>query len=284
MNMYRELANRALLNVGMKPLTDADREGKTEAWETAKTYYLQSMLEALSRHEWTGAKRRRELAPMLMPCKGNRDFRHAYRMPIDCAKPIELDGQVPFEVEGPLLFTDAAPARLLYVSNGRYWCDQEVISGGDRGRNPDPIAEYLSGGDANRHRRMELGDNVVSGGGAGRPVFAWQEWEDEAGRHRGSHRPEVLNEDFPEYRVLELEPGFYLYWECLLSAKLALRVTDKPGLADSWLAKAMVIGKEAATASIAASSGRVKPAPTWQEELGLGSGCSGTWQEQLGYR
>ena len=251
MNLDFALVNRALRNIGMQALTLQDRQTNSEAWQTARAYYLNTMLEALAQVEWTSAKRRRELTPAQMPVKKNADFARAYALPLDCAKPVELDGQEYFEVEGALLYTDAAPARLLYVGNGRRVIDQEVISGGNAGRRLTP--DYVTGGDADRDCRVEWGDNTVSGGNAGRAPAA----------------PPEADEDYPDYRELRLEPNFYLYWECLLSSKYALRMTDTPGLSESWLNRALVYGRAAEVVSIAGSAGRKKAPDTWQEQLGI---------------
>lgn len=265
MNLDFALVNRALMNIGKNPLTQTDRETDNEAWQTARDFFLHTMLEALAQVEWTGAKRRRELAPARMNYKRNREFAHAYALPMDCAKPVELDGQEYYKVEASVLFTDAAPARLLYVSsgkrfigfwkrervNGKWVVKMEAASGGGASRRLTP--EYISGGDGRRGRRLEWGDGFISGGGGSRKV---------------TPPPEAF-EDYPDYRALPLEPNFYLYWECLLSGKYALRMTDQPGLADAWLAKAMAYGRAAEVVSIAGSAGRKKAPGTWQEDLGL---------------
>jgi hypothetical protein len=252
MNLDFALVNRALENIGMAPLTQADKQAENAAWVTAKDFYLHTMLEALAQVEWTGAKRRRELTPAQMPHKGNADFAYAYTLPLDCARPVELDGQEYFEVESVLLFTDEAPARLLYVGNGKRLIDQTGLSAGNAGRKPSP--DYFTGGDAGRGRRYEHGDNSITGGNAGRTAPL---------------PPAETAEDFPDYRGLRLEPNFYLYWENLLSAKYALRLTDKPDLSMTYFNKAQAIGKAAEAVSIEHSAGRRTAPPTWQEELGL---------------
>jgi hypothetical protein len=253
MNLNFALVNRALQNLGQEPVKTELREIKNEDWETAKYYYLSTMLETLAQVEWTGAKRRRELTPAQMPYKGNRDFAYCYLLPGDCAKPVELDGQGYFEAEAELLYTDESPARLLYITNGKRFIDQKIISGGNARR---PFApEYITGGDARRVYRHEWGDNVVSGGNAKRSAVI-------------PPAPEE-SEDFPEYRDLRLEPNFYLYWEYVLASKYALRLTGQPELANSFFAKAAAVGRAAETVSIAGSAGRIKAAESWQEQLGL---------------
>jgi hypothetical protein len=249
------LVNRALLNLGMEPITPADREAENEAWRTAKAFYLQTMLEALEQVEWTSAKRRRELTPAPAPHLKNADFAYAYDLPLDCAKPIELEGREYFELEGFLLYTDAAPARLLYITTGRRMRrtldTPPVIAGGDAGRNPHSPPEHITGGDAGRAHRVHHADGAADGGDA----------------ERGA--PPDPADDFPDYWTLHLEPAFYLYWENLLSAKYALRLTGKPDLSAYFFNKAQAIGKQAQTTSAARSAARRIPAPSWQEQLGL---------------
>ena len=252
MNLDSALVNRALANIGMDPLGEGERRGNTEPWQTTKSYYLQTMLEALAQVEWTSAKRRRELAPARMR-RSRPDFARAYALPADCAKAIELDGKEYFEIEADTLYTDAVPAVLLYVGNGRRVVITPPVSGGNARRKPTP--DYCSAGDAGRNRRLEWGDKMITGGNAG--------------RSNAVPRPPELDEDFPDYRELRMEPNFYLYWEWLLSSKYALRLTDQPNLSAAYFNKAAAIGRAAETVSYEQAAGRRIAAPTWQEELGL---------------
>jgi len=261
MNLDLALVNRALMNINMDPLpAEKYRDKDSKEWQTAYAYYLSSMLEALAQVEWTGAKRRRELAPAQTPVKHHAEFAYVYCLPIDCAKTIELDGHELFAVEAGMLFTSARPARLLYISNGKRLYNQTVILGGDASRPPTP--DYVSGGNADRARRHEWGDNVVAGGNADTVRI-------EVGDGIQTPSPPEAAEDYPDYRTLELEPNFYLYWEYLLSARFAQRLADQPSLADSWFAKAAMIGGAAEAISLAGSSGRRKAPDTWQEQMGL---------------
>jgi hypothetical protein len=256
MNLNFELVNNALGNLEKPFLTKKDKEDNGEAWRTAKQYYLQTLLEALAQVEWTSALRRRELAPAQGPANRNRDFRHAYVVPLDCARHVELEGRAYYKVEGGLLYTDASPARLLYVGNGRrpYVPDGEASGGGAR---RGAANAYLAGGDANSGRRAEEDDQVIYGYARRGPD----------GSTVGPS-PEAA-EDFPDYRELSLEPNFYLYWEYLLTARYAMRLTDRPGLADAWLAKAQAIGGMAESVSRGQAAGRRVAPLTWQEQLGI---------------
>jgi hypothetical protein len=252
MNLDFALVNRALQNIGQAPLSAADKEAGNSAWVTAKDYYLTTILESLGEVEWTSAKRRRNLTPTQKPHKGNRDFSRAYDLPIDCAKPIELDGQTYFEVEADLLYTDAQPARLLYVSNGRRLIDQTVLSAG--GPNRPRTRDYITGGGPFRANRYEWGDNIVIGLGPQSPQPV---------------PPPEASEDFPDYRQLDLEPAFWLYVENMLAAKYALKISDKAELATLYINKAAAVGRSAAETSIAASAARRPAQKSWIKKLGL---------------
>jgi hypothetical protein len=205
------------------------------------------MLEALAQVEWTGAKRRRELCPAQTPIKKNADFAAAFDLPIDCAKVIEIDDQEYFEVEPRLLYTGAASCR---TCGG---CPPQRHDAHRRGRFRRPFQRckrrvrllYVSNG------RRFAGQTVITGGSVRRK------------------EPSSPVEDFPDYLELNLEPNFYLYRENLLSARYALRLTDKPDLSVLYFNKAQAAGGAAEVTSIAHSAARVKAPDSRQEELGL---------------
>jgi hypothetical protein len=262
MNMDIGLVNRALQNIGNAPLSTADKTAGNSAWVTAKAYYLETMLEALSAVEWTSAKRRRILMPSKKPFKTNSAFAHAFDMPLDCAKPISLEEGAYFVVESDLLYTDAETAALLYITNGKRLIDQEIVTGGPLyasgttgGAKRGPKAPYFSGGDARRRARYEAGDNILVGKKHPTvpPIPTPLSWD----------------EDFPEYQALGLDPQFFVYWEKMLSAKYAMKVTDKPELHTAFLQEAAMIGQGASQASIAQGAAKIKPPALWADALGL---------------
>jgi hypothetical protein len=253
MNADLAFVNRALLNVGNAPLSAEEcAQADNAAWAAVKAFYLSTMLESLQEVPWTSAKRRRFLAPTRKPHKGNAGYPRAFDLPIDCAKPLELEDKAYFVLEGGLLYTASPAPALLYVSNGRRLIDQTEVSGGGAFRRPG--SEYFTGGDASRNRRYEQGDNILCGGNAERtpPV-----------------PPPEAAEDFPEYAEVRFEAQFYLYWEKMLSAKLALKITDKPDLHLALFQEAAAISQNAQQASIAQSAAKRKAPALWADELGL---------------
>jgi hypothetical protein len=252
MNVDIALVNRALQAIGQAPISEADRTANNSTWLTAKDYYLDTMLESLEEVEWTSAKRRRELIPAGMPIQDNAEFSFAYNIPIDCAKPIELDDNEPYRIEADILYTDAKPARLLYVSNGKRFVTPTGMDGGGAQRGLSAVC--ISGGTFGRGRRFETGDVLINGGDVHRTPPA---------------PPPEASEDFPEYNELHLEANFYLYWVNLLASKYAIKLTDKPDLSTTFFQKASAIGAAAKEDTIVRSAPRKKAKQTWAEELGL---------------
>jgi hypothetical protein len=116
-NIDRRLANRALAGAGEDPLTHADYIGQTLRFRVMKDFYLQAFLEALSEVPWTRGKKRAALEqsgdPNLSP------YRWMYDTPADCARPLEIQENDYFVVEGPHILTDREDAVLLYITNGK---------------------------------------------------------------------------------------------------------------------------------------------------------------------
>jgi hypothetical protein len=118
MNIDRNLANRALFAVGQEPLNQDDVTNKTSKWRIVKEYYLTTFLEALTEVAWTGGKKR-SLLTQAQEIENYTQYSNLYRLPLDCAYPLELQNNDYFIVEGRYLYCDTSDAVLLYVSNGR---------------------------------------------------------------------------------------------------------------------------------------------------------------------
>jgi hypothetical protein len=248
--MNRDLVNRALLNVGQEPLTDEDVTGKNVNYVLCRNYYIDTFLEALSEVEWTGGRKREKLFPTRGPVLKNPGYPFAYDLPFDCAKPVELQDNAFFVIEGRLLYTDLAGARLLYVSNGKILPPVKAVRAGRPGTFPD--MEYLSAGSPG-----DMPGVVIR---AGRP-------KDAAGIPSPLPEGGGAGEDFPGYRLLDYEPKFYEYVEKTLSARFAMKLSDRPELHLQLLQEAMLVKREAASASMSRAAAKRKPAAWWTEEM-----------------
>ena len=117
MNIDQALANRVFAGIGDDPLTPADYAGESLRFRILKDFYLQTFLEALSEVPWTRGKKRAVLS------KSDADnlspYRYMYDLPVDCARPLEIQENAYFVAEGDRILTDRDGAALLYVTNGR---------------------------------------------------------------------------------------------------------------------------------------------------------------------
>jgi hypothetical protein len=250
MNMNLDIVNRALFATGQSPLTDADIAAKNSPFELCKAYYISTFLEALSEVEWVGGRKRDRLVRTGRPVARNRQYRFAYDMPFDCARPIELQNNEYFIVEDRLILTDMPRAALLYVSNGKVLRPIAAASCGGPGDIPEH--EYFTAGQP----WTEPDYTLYPGGPAG---IAGEMPEDPAPA-----------EDYPGYVAIEYEHKFHEYVEKKLAAKFAMKLSDQPQLHVQLLQEAMLVRQEAVNASRASRAAKVKETPWWAQELGLG--------------
>jgi hypothetical protein len=251
MNMDRGLVNRALLDAGQSPLTDQDIQDKNSTWVLAKEFYIATWVESLSEINWTGGRKRTKLALTGMPHL-KPDTRFLYDLPLDCARPVELQNNAAYRIEGRFLYTEQEKAELLYITNGKQLRPVASISAGGPGDFME--AEYISAG-----RPSDTSDFIIR---AGRPVDIIDEFPPD---------PEPA-EDFPDYRLPDngpFEPAFWLYLEKTLAAKFAMKLSEQPQLHLQLLQEAILIAQNAANTSLGSSASRKNAQKWWAEELGL---------------
>jgi hypothetical protein len=247
--MDRGIVDRALAYVGEWKLTDQDIADKNTNYESCKTFYLQTFLEALSEVPWTGGRKRAKLCPTGLPHLPS-PYAFFYDLPYDCAKPLELQEGAYFVVEGRFLLTDREEAELLYVSNGRILRpDVTIVSAGLPGDVHE--LEYITAGSPGTKSDFVLR--------AGRPADILIQ---------APVTPDPT-EDYPDYVRLEYEPKFYQYVELTLASKFAVKQSANPQIHVMLLQEAMVIKQEAINASGGNRAARQKPPGFWSEEYGF---------------
>lgn len=251
MNIDLKLVNRALLDTGQEPINDGDIAAGNPKAGLARAYYLETLLEAFSEAAWTGSKRRALLAKSRG--RGNTSsYAFMYDLPVDCARPVELQENAYFVIEGRYLYTDRDRAELAYVSNGRGIVPAVKISGGgSRTRYEHP---GLHGGMS--YTRPPV---IIHGGGSKAADYA----------KRAAEIAPRLAEDFPEYRRMPAEPKFYEYAEKMLAAKYAMKLADRPELHRSLLEEAVLAREEAIAATRSSTAARQNGAAWWAGRLGL---------------
>ena len=249
MNMDIGIVNRALLDTGRKLLSEEDIDGKSGPYELCRAYYIATFLEALSEVEWVGGRKRAKLARTGMPVVRDKRFRFAYDTPHDCARPIELQGNDYFIVEGRLILTDAPGAELLYVSNGKIL-------------RPIALASCGKPGDAAENEYFSAGPP-----GTGPDYTLYPGRPQDIAAPLPQDPPQL--EDYPDYAAPEYEAKFYEYVEKKLAAKFAVKLSGQPQLHARLFQEALLIKHEAVDASRAGRAAKLKESPWWADDLGL---------------
>jgi len=108
-----DLANAALIPLGAEPLESLDDPVETARLVRA---VLAGVIDAVLRdHPWNCAIARAPLA-RLAPDGTGGVFDHAYALPQDCLRVLDLDGvDAAFAIEGRRLLTDQTKVRLRYI-------------------------------------------------------------------------------------------------------------------------------------------------------------------------
>jgi hypothetical protein len=205
-NIDHALANRVFYHLGDEPLNQDDVAANNLKWRELKEFYLPTFLQAMEEVPWTRGKKR--LALTVSGGENRTGLRYAYDIPPDCAKPLEIQGNERFIIEGERLFTDTSGAVLLYISNGR-------------------IAQpglYLA------------------------------------------------DDDFPEYDPPQMEGKFYEYFENMLAAKMAKKLSADLSLYQILLAVATGIKAEAVSSSLASSASKKNGDDWWFSQIGVKNG------------
>lgn len=117
MNINKDIVNRALEAAGQERLTDEDIEKNSSRWRLIKDNYLSVILTTLAKTTWTSQLKREKLKEAEKDNFTGYDY--VYHLPVDCAKPEELQDEAEYNVEGKYLYTNSPMAVLCYVSNGR---------------------------------------------------------------------------------------------------------------------------------------------------------------------
>lgn len=115
MNLNFDVVNRAFTRIGEEPITEKDKEDKNLKWNLAKNFYLVTILEALSTTPWTSSQKHAVLE--LSEEENYTKYQYSYKLPLDCAKPLELQDNSYYQVIGKNLYADIPNAVLRYVSN-----------------------------------------------------------------------------------------------------------------------------------------------------------------------
>ena len=213
MNVNFDIVNRALTRLGEEAITEKDKEEQTLKWKLCKGFYLQTILESLATTPWTSSQKHAILEKI--EDDNYTEYQYAYKLPLDCAKPIQLKNNEYYIVIGDVLYTDQEEAILRYVSNFKK-IEQEKL----------PEEDNIE----------SLNDEII---------------DDEINPEiPGEEIPEgIPEEDYPDYNDIVGDVRFWEYIELRLASKLALKFSGEMSLYSTLFNEAKVIEQEAITAS-----------------------------------
>lgn len=240
MNINREIVNRALGKAGQEPLVEDDITRNTARWRTIKGFYLATILETLSHASWTSQKKRAHLN--YKDGENLTDFSYAYRLPVDCAKPEEINGSKEFITEGNFLYSNEKDAVLLYISDGYVGNRYQVAD-------PQPTNDTFSEGEY-----FTLSDETYT----------------QADSFQAETTYYVLStDDYPEYDELNLDPMLSQYIETRLASKIVLKITGDNNLYQLLYNEALILEQKAINTTFTHSRSKAQGNKFWAEQLGL---------------
>ena len=243
MNIRREIVNRALDKAGEEPILDKEWEdGTSVRVRLIKDYYLATILETLSKTEWTSRKKRAELVEDESPNLTNNSYK--YILPKDCAKPISITDDAEYIVEGRSLLTDAYKPILLYVSNG--YTGENKYKEAD----PQPTEETW---ESMKYFYQDENEHYILA----------DEYDEEKTYF------EIEHDDYDGYEDIEFDPLLSEYIETRLAAKMTLKLTGKMDLYRLLYSESVLMEQRAATASEAHGFNKATGNEYWGDILGL---------------
>jgi len=237
-----------------------------EKVKTIKEMYLTTFLEALTEIDWTSARRGRRLIKTRIKSV-YRPYEYEYALPLDCAKPLRIQGGALFEVIGRSIFVEEPKAILLYITNGRRFIetDSKWVKVGDKyvreatevDQEPVSLSDQIDTEPIDSGEPDDPPDEPEVTRLLGSPVTNYP--------ITGDYLTYEHDEDFPEYTPPQFEPQFYAYIEKSLAAKCALRISNRPELHQLLLQEMMLAQETAQTVSLSSSNSAEKETGWWSE-------------------
>lgn len=243
MNINRDIVARAMIKAGEEPLTDTDIEKNSAKWRYVKDFYLATILETLASTEWTSQIKRSEL--ILSEEDNLTGYGYCYNLPADCSKPVELQDNADYLVEGDKLYTNIEHPILKYVSNnytGKLKYERAV---------PQPTEDSFVTG-----KYYTYDDDA-------KEYVPAEEYDSELEFYT------LIAEDYPLYDDYEFDSLLSEYIETRLASKLALKITGDTQLYQLLYNEAILKEREAVNKSIANAHNKDGGNRYWSDILGL---------------
>ncbi|MBO7712211.1 MAG: hypothetical protein J6S85_01750 [Methanobrevibacter sp.] len=279
MNIDRKLVARAFSKAGEEPITESEwEEGNSSRVRVVKDFYLATIQEALSSYDWTSQKKRAKLELLYKEVEepkeqelykyyiyeGNDNYVKAeewnatetyyvvnndnnytkyafmYLLPADCAKVVSVNDGADYEIEGAYIYTNEIDATLLYIQNyftGKY--EYEEVE------NPE---------------EENIDNYYIKNGTLYEKATAFSIEETYY---------TIIEQDYFFYGDIKLDPQLSAYIECLLAARIALKLTGDMNKYQMLYNEAAIIGNNAQKKSAEMARNRSKGNTTWIKQLGL---------------
>lgn len=249
MNIDLNIVARALNKGGEEPLNKEEIENKKGTrWRLISDLYLATILEELSSVNWTSQKVRERLEEEVEE-ENLTSYRWAYKLPIDCAKPVGLNSGKEYLIEGSTLYTEDEDAVLIYITNyftGRYKYiqadpqpeSQEELEEKEYFIFDDEEQEYIKVTSETEYSELET-------------YFL------------------ILEEDYPFYNQPKFDPMLEEALACKLASKIILKLSGDPGKYQLLYQEAAIIENRATKTSVAHGHNKSKGNLSWAEQLGL---------------
>ena len=241
MNINKEIVARAMDKAGEEPITsDEWTANKSNRIRLIKDYYLPTILETLSNTAWTSQKKRVQLTENLD--ENLTSYTYKYALPIDCAKPVEINGVEVYLVEDGYIYTDIENPILVYISNH--------FTGEFKYEETEVTEESFESG---KYYYLDDEENYI---------LATEFDETKTYYVR-------IEEDYNFYDDFNFDPLLSEYIETRLAAKIVLKLTGNMQLYQLLYSESIVMENRAVKASIAHGYNKDKGNKYWGEILGL---------------
>lgn len=243
MNINIDIVARALIKAGEEPLTPEEIANKKGTrWRMIEELYQATVLEELASVAWTSQKKRARLE--LSEEENLTTYLYAYELPIDCAKPVALNSEKTWLIEGGNLYTNDPEAILIYVTN---W-----FTGKYKYKEADP-----------QPQSQEDLDNAKYF------IFDEEEYQKATTFVADVTYYVIEEDDYNFYGDLKPDPLLEETIETRLASKIVLKLTGDQNKYNMLYQEALLMENRATKASFAQGHNKGKGNKYWGDLLGL---------------
>lgn len=243
MNINIDIVARAFIKAGEEPLTPEELETKKGTrWRLIQEIYQATIFEELAAVAWTSMKRRKRLERSEEENLTN--YSYSYLLPKDCAKPVALNSEKTWLMEGGILYTEDPDAILIYITNGftgKYKYQEAETQ---------PTSQ----------EELEAGNYFI---------LVDEDYQKATTYVEGTIYYTIKEEDYNFYDDPVMDPLLEETIETRLAAKIVLKLTGDQSKYQILFQEAAIIENRATKGSFAQGHNKGKGNKYWGEMLGL---------------